>query len=158
MTQKQECEIFWETETKGESLSEILRNKPGRDYALSASVTGAESPWCWCRRLLSLLPSLQHSLAMSRHTHRLLLPFLFTLYTVRAHEHHDELSEEAATAAVDSILWIHIFLQAAVWGILFPIGMVFGLSRSRWHVPLQVRPARPSSSHFLPPSSLSTES
>jgi hypothetical protein len=80
---------------------------------------------------------------MSRHTHRLLFSFLLTLYTVRAHEHDDELSEEATTAAVDSILWIHIFLQAAVWGILFPIGMVFGLSRSRWHVPLQVRPRTP---------------
>ncbi|KZV71552.1 hypothetical protein PENSPDRAFT_577546 [Peniophora sp. CONT] len=54
-----------------------------------------------------------------------------------AHEHHDELSEEEANAPVDTILWIHIFLQAAVWGILFPIGMVLGLSRSRWHVPLQ---------------------
>ena len=59
---------------------------------------------------------------------------------VAAHEHHDELSEEAANAPVDTILWIHIFLQAAVWGVLFPIGMVFGITRSRWHVPLQVRP------------------
>ena len=58
---------------------------------------------------------------------------------VAAHDHHDELSEEEANAPVDAILWIHIFLQAAVWGILFPIGMVLGLSRSRWHVPLQVR-------------------
>jgi Domain of unknown function (DUF2427) len=90
---------------------------------------------------------------MSRLTHLLLLPFLLTLYAVRAHEGHDELSEEEATAAVDSILWIHIFLQASVWGILFPIGMVFGLSRSRWHVPLQVRPSRPrpSTSHFPRP-------
>ncbi|KAK2462757.1 hypothetical protein APHAL10511_005275 [Amanita phalloides] len=30
-----------------------------------------------------------------------------------------------------------MFLQASVWGILFPIGMVLGLARSRWHVPLQ---------------------
>jgi Domain of unknown function (DUF2427) len=58
---------------------------------------------------------------------------------VEAHEHHDELTEEEANAPVDAILWIHIFLQAAVWGILFPIGMVLGISRSRWHVPLQVR-------------------
>ncbi|KAI0029965.1 hypothetical protein K488DRAFT_88227 [Vararia minispora EC-137] len=54
-----------------------------------------------------------------------------------AHEHHDELSEEAANAPVDAILWIHMIVQAGVWGILFPIGMVLGLSRSRWHVPLQ---------------------
>lgn len=58
---------------------------------------------------------------------------------VVAHEHHDEVTEEEEQAPIDTILWLHIFLQAAVWGILFPIGMVLGLSRSRWHVPLQVR-------------------
>jgi hypothetical protein len=52
---------------------------------------------------------------------------------------HDDVSEEELNAPVDAILWIHIFLQAAVWGFLFPIGMVLGLSRSKWHVPLQVR-------------------
>ena len=56
-----------------------------------------------------------------------------------AHKHHDELTEEQANAPIDAILWIHIFLQAAVWGVLFPIGMVLGITRSRWHVPLQVR-------------------
>ncbi|EJC98147.1 uncharacterized protein FOMMEDRAFT_130141 [Fomitiporia mediterranea MF3/22] len=40
-------------------------------------------------------------------------------------------------APVDAILWIHMALQCAVWGILFPIGMVLGITRSRWHVPLQ---------------------
>lgn len=60
-----------------------------------------------------------------------------------AHDHHDELTEEQANAPVDTILWLHIFLQAAVWGVLFPVGMVLGLSRSRWHVPLQVRPPSP---------------
>ncbi|KAG6818816.1 hypothetical protein H0H93_001377 [Arthromyces matolae] len=54
-----------------------------------------------------------------------------------AHPHHDELSEEQANAPVDAILWIHMALQAFVWGILFPIGMVLGITRSRWHVPLQ---------------------
>ncbi|KAJ7725246.1 hypothetical protein B0H14DRAFT_3002964 [Mycena olivaceomarginata] len=53
--------------------------------------------------------------------------------------HHDELTEAEANLPTDTILWIHIFLQAAVWGVLFPIGMVLGISRSRWHVPLQVR-------------------
>lgn len=56
-----------------------------------------------------------------------------------AHEHHDDITEEQQNAPVDTILWLHIFLQAAVWGVLFPTGMVLGLSRSRWHVPLQVR-------------------
>lgn len=57
-----------------------------------------------------------------------------------AHEHHDKLSEEEANAPVDNILWIHMFLQALVWGVMFPIGMVLGITRSRWHVPLQVSP------------------
>ena len=64
---------------------------------------------------------------------------LLSAWSAAAHKHHDELTEEQANAPVDTILWLHIFLQAAVWGILFPTGMVLGLSRSRWHVPLQVR-------------------
>lgn len=57
---------------------------------------------------------------------------------VLSHEHGDEVSEADGRLPVDRILWIHIFLQAAVWGVLLPVGMVLGLSRSRWHVPLQV--------------------
>ena len=55
-----------------------------------------------------------------------------------AHSHSDVLTEEEVNLPVDAILWIHIVLQAAVWGVIFPIGMVLGLTRSRWHVPLQV--------------------
>jgi hypothetical protein len=92
---------------------------------------------------------------MGRHTHSMLVLSLLALNAARAHEHDEELTEEAAHAAIDSILWIHIFLQAAVWGFLFPIGMVFGLSRSRWHVPLQVcprpRPRPPPSLHLTSP-------
>ena len=61
------------------------------------------------------------------------------ILVVSAHDHHETLTEEEANAPVDAILWIHMFLQAFVWGILFPIGMVLGITRSRWHVPLQVR-------------------
>lgn len=67
------------------------------------------------------------------------LLLLALIIPVSAHEHHNELSEEQANAPIDTILWLHIFLQTAVWGVLFPTGMVLGLSRSRWHVPLQVR-------------------
>jgi len=99
-----------------------------------------------CRLILILI------IAMGRHTRRMVVLSLLALSAARAHEHDEDLSEEAAHAPIDSILWIHIFLQAAVWGILFPIGMVFGLSRSRWHVPLQVRPRPrpPTSSPFSP--------
>ncbi|KAI0641976.1 hypothetical protein C8Q79DRAFT_265107 [Trametes meyenii] len=73
---------------------------------------------------------------ISRSAPRLGLLFLFA-WSALAHKHHDELTEEQKNAPVDTILWLHIFLQAAVWGVLFPVGMVLGLSRSRWHVPLQ---------------------
>ena len=89
---------------------------------------------------------------MGRHAHSMLVLSLLSLNAARAHEHDEELSqltEEAAHVAVDSILWIHIFLQVTVWCILFPIGMVFGLSRSRWHIPLQVCP-RPRLHAVLP--------
>jgi hypothetical protein len=56
-----------------------------------------------------------------------------------AHDHNDHVDVEAALAPVDRLLWIHMALQVAVWGVLFPVGMVLGITRSRWHVPLQVR-------------------
>ncbi|KAL1738156.1 hypothetical protein HDZ31DRAFT_70322, partial [Schizophyllum fasciatum] len=63
-------------------------------------------------------------------TQRLLL--LFALAAgARAHGHHHELNDADMHKPVDAILWIHIFLQAAIWGVLFPTGMVLGLSRSR---------------------------
>ncbi|KAG9224185.1 hypothetical protein CCMSSC00406_0004684 [Pleurotus cornucopiae] len=68
--------------------------------------------------------------------HAVLLLLLLTTLSA-AHKHHDQLSEEQSKAPTDAILWIHIFLQATVWGILFPVGMVLGITRSRWHVPLQ---------------------
>ncbi|KAG2033832.1 hypothetical protein BDR03DRAFT_993933 [Suillus americanus] len=69
----------------------------------------------------------------------LLLPLVFTgIVPVLAHEHHGaDLTEEQLHAPVDAILWIHIALQAIVWGFIFPVGMVLGLTRSRWHVPVQ---------------------
>ncbi|KAG1801733.1 uncharacterized protein BJ212DRAFT_1487625 [Suillus subaureus] len=69
----------------------------------------------------------------------LLLPFVFSwIVPVLAHEHHGaDLTEEQLNAPVDAILWIHIALQAIVWGFIFPVGMVLGLARSKWHVPVQ---------------------
>lgn len=57
-----------------------------------------------------------------------------------AHEHHgDKIAEGHAISEdpIDSILWIHILVQAVAWGILFPTGMVLGIIRSRLHVPVQ---------------------
>ncbi|KZT69285.1 hypothetical protein DAEQUDRAFT_726869 [Daedalea quercina L-15889] len=68
---------------------------------------------------------------------RLSIWLLALVLPALAHEHHDELTEEQANAPIDAILWLHICVQALVWGVLFPTGMILGLSRSRWHVPLQ---------------------
>ncbi|KAF9269292.1 hypothetical protein L218DRAFT_1072900 [Marasmius fiardii PR-910] len=67
-----------------------------------------------------------------------LLSFLLAAPTsILAHDHHDELPEDNDSKPIDAVLWVHIFLQAFVWGVLFPVGMVLGLSKSKWHVPLQ---------------------
>lgn len=61
--------------------------------------------------------------------------------TVNAHEHHMDKIEEGQVVSsdpIDSILWIHILIQAVAWGVLFPTGMVLGMIRSKWHVPVQV--------------------
>ncbi|KII86016.1 hypothetical protein PLICRDRAFT_44469 [Plicaturopsis crispa FD-325 SS-3] len=62
---------------------------------------------------------------------------LALIVPVIAHKHHAELTEEQTNAPVDATLWIHIFIQALAWGVIFPIGMVLGMTRSRWHVPMQ---------------------
>ncbi|KAI4146474.1 MAG: hypothetical protein LQ340_005913, partial [Diploschistes diacapsis] len=57
-----------------------------------------------------------------------------------AHEHHtDSIPEGEAVSPdpIDSILWAHILVQIFAWGIIFPTGMVLGIIRSRWHVPVQ---------------------
>ncbi|KAK8041043.1 hypothetical protein PG994_014050 [Apiospora phragmitis] len=38
---------------------------------------------------------------------------------------------------IDTTLWVHIFIQMAAWGVIFPAGMVLGIVKSRWHVPVQ---------------------
>ncbi|KAI1283517.1 hypothetical protein F5Y07DRAFT_349886 [Xylaria sp. FL0933] len=58
-----------------------------------------------------------------------------------AHDHDSSHIEDGKTISVDPIdttLWIHIFIQMAAWGVIFPVGMVLGIVKSRWHVPLQV--------------------
>ncbi|KAL1392305.1 integral membrane protein [Phyllosticta capitalensis] len=64
--------------------------------------------------------------------------------TARAHEHHmEDIPEGSGMSAdpIDSVLWIHILIQTLAWGVLFPTGMVLGITRSRWHVPLQTTAA-----------------
>ncbi|KAI8626351.1 hypothetical protein F5Y19DRAFT_466523 [Xylariaceae sp. FL1651] len=57
------------------------------------------------------------------------------------HDHdstHIEEGESISADPIDTTLWIHIFIQMAAWGVIFPLGMVLGIVKSRWHVPLQV--------------------
>ncbi|THW19399.1 hypothetical protein D6D17_09200 [Aureobasidium pullulans] len=61
--------------------------------------------------------------------------------TAQAHEHHEDKIPEGEAISpdpLDTTLWIHILLQIFAWGILFPVGMVLGIVRSRWHVPVQI--------------------
>ncbi|EEP79541.1 conserved hypothetical protein [Uncinocarpus reesii 1704] len=59
---------------------------------------------------------------------------------VHGHEHHDDLPEGqfVSVEPLDSILWIHILLMTVAFGFIFPTGMVLGIVRSRWHVPVQI--------------------
>ncbi|KAK8142811.1 hypothetical protein G3M48_008202 [Beauveria asiatica] len=60
----------------------------------------------------------------------------------QAHDHHGVQKNipEGGTVTkepLDSITWLHIFIQMFAYGVIFPIGMVFGMTKSRWHVPTQ---------------------
>lgn len=60
---------------------------------------------------------------------------------VAAHDHHEDGIPEGSVISpdpLDTILWIHIFAMVASFGVIFPVGMVLGIVRSRWHVPVQV--------------------
>lgn len=60
---------------------------------------------------------------------------------VDAHEHHDDKIPDGQAVSpdpLDSILWIHIIIQTVAFGLIFPTGVVLGIVRSRWHVPVQV--------------------
>ncbi|KAF2086901.1 hypothetical protein K490DRAFT_43229 [Saccharata proteae CBS 121410] len=60
--------------------------------------------------------------------------------TAKAHEHHmDNIPEGAGTSPdpLDTTLWVHILIQCLAWGVLFPTGMVLGITRSRLHAPVQ---------------------
>ncbi|KAM5356500.1 hypothetical protein ACJ41O_003146 [Fusarium nematophilum] len=58
----------------------------------------------------------------------------------KAHDHNTSKIPEGQTVSsepLDAVLWIHIFVQMLAYGVIFPIGMVLGMTRNRWHVPTQ---------------------
>lgn len=80
------------------------------------------------------------SAALSTSTASLLLAVLF-VPMASAHDHATENIPEGEAISVDPIdstLWAHIFIQMLAFGVLFPLGMVLGIIKNRWHVPLQV--------------------
>ncbi|WWC69246.1 uncharacterized protein I206_103183 [Kwoniella pini CBS 10737] len=54
----------------------------------------------------------------------------------QAHEHHN-ITQIDPEVPIDGKIYFHGALQTFLWGISFPIGMVLGLSKSKYHVPLQ---------------------
>ncbi|KAK5459875.1 hypothetical protein LTS15_004004 [Exophiala xenobiotica] len=69
-----------------------------------------------------------------------LQPLLFAS-AVSAHGGHtDKIPEGEAVSPdpLDSRLWTHILLMIVSFGMIFPYGMVLGIIRSRWHVPVQI--------------------
>ncbi|PFH62621.1 hypothetical protein XA68_12873 [Ophiocordyceps unilateralis] len=46
--------------------------------------------------------------------------------------------ESVSKEPIDTVLWVHIFVQTFAYGVVFPIGMVLGMTKSRWHVPTQI--------------------
>lgn len=70
-----------------------------------------------------------------------LLPLAALIAIANAHEHHGDSIPEGETISkdpIDTTLWIHIFVQMLAYGVIFPIGMVLGMTKSRWHVPTQI--------------------
>jgi hypothetical protein len=70
-------------------------------------------------------------MAMGLRTTAVAAAALLLSSVVTAHDHHtDKIEEGHAVSAdpIDSILWIHILIQSMAWGIIFPTGMVLGVS------------------------------
>ncbi|ORY28304.1 putative membrane protein [Naematelia encephala] len=70
---------------------------------------------------------------MASFTPLVLIPLL---PLVQAHAHHN-VTEIDTSIPFDALIYVHMSLQTFVWAISFPIGMVLGLSKSKYHVPLQ---------------------
>ncbi|OXC69201.1 hypothetical protein AYX13_02146 [Cryptococcus neoformans] len=65
-----------------------------------------------------------------------LLASLAYAHYVQAHGHHN-VTEIDTSVPFDARIYIHMTLQTYLWAIAFPLGMVLGLSKSKYHVPLQ---------------------
>ncbi|KAG8787976.1 hypothetical protein FRC12_015038 [Ceratobasidium sp. 428] len=66
---------------------------------------------------------------------RTVLSSLVLAHLALGHPHHGDGGN--SEAPIDTILWLHILIQLVVWGGIFGVGMVLGITRSKWHVPVQ---------------------
>lgn len=65
---------------------------------------------------------------------------LSELYSLAARHDHDmpmPSGEHTTGEPIDGILWAHILIMVLSYGIIFPVGLVLGLTRNRWHVSFQ---------------------
>ncbi|KAJ0413788.1 hypothetical protein BJY00DRAFT_319419 [Aspergillus carlsbadensis] len=74
--------------------------------------------------------------------------------TITAHDHHGGESkipegETVSTELLGIIMWIHIFIQMLAHGVVFPIGMVLGIGKSRRHVPTRILGTAPAIAGFF---------
>ncbi|KAL1853824.1 hypothetical protein Plec18167_007188 [Paecilomyces lecythidis] len=77
---------------------------------------------------------------MARSLGRTALLALLAASSVYAHGDHSSVPSGVAISddPIDSTLWLHMILMGITFGLVFPFGMVLGMVRSRWHVPVQV--------------------
>ncbi|PIA16997.1 membrane protein [Coemansia reversa NRRL 1564] len=54
-----------------------------------------------------------------------------------AHDHHGANMNFNTGEPIGAILKVHIILMSLSFGLFFPIGLVLGLKKNRWHVPVQ---------------------
>lgn len=54
------------------------------------------------------------------------------------HEHHTAAADIDTSLPRGNGIFVHAFLQFLAWAVVFPLGMVLGLKKSKWHVPCQV--------------------
>lgn len=79
-------------------------------------------------------------LSQSRRILLYLSPLLLAPYVSAHGGHTDKIPEGEAISPdpLDSRLWTHILLMILSFGMVFPYGMVLGIIKSRWHVPVQI--------------------
>ncbi|KAJ1799258.1 hypothetical protein LPJ59_001960 [Coemansia sp. RSA 2399] len=67
----------------------------------------------------------------------LLLLLASAVPSALAHDHHDADMNFDTGESMGGVLKAHIVLMSIAFGALFPVGLVLGLRKNKWHVPVQ---------------------